>query len=502
MLGAFLLSLAVAQAEPTDRFVVLSEFQVWADASGPEVFEELSKLYIARGHSHVFNLYPRYDYFVWDAERMKHWVDEAVHLGAFNVFCIGDDTRTGEGYLFTADGLNPRLADVFRDTVRYAHERRLMVAVEPHGLPQVRDREHFRAWLDGWVGRGIPAGARPDIIKLSLEWFGAYRHNPAIADEVEAFVLACEDTCPDVLVYIDSIGGGWRRPQPFHRWLLHRFPGTILSHYLGTEQADAFRSIGARNMMVQINPSEIAGAAGQFFIYHDKTVAFLKDAMGKRVRYLSLAGVNFGYNRYNYDLFLDVVRPHLDLAPDVAGLRQSIVPDRIVEPASKEDVAGWLSERGREARGEPPVPLNSAGRPAFFSETPEPGLAFRYLATIGDGKTSVRLRGAHTDPPRRSPVQATFGVDFGEARQIRTLAVAPCLHPDEAAYVATDFRLEYRSQGTWRTLPGGAFRENSLRELELAFEPIEADAVRIVIESQTDDGKGNYRACCQELRAE
>jgi hypothetical protein len=26
--------------------------------------------------------------------------------------------------------------------------------------------------------------------------------------------------------------------------------------------------------------------------------------------------------------------------------------------------------------------------------------------------------------------------------------------------------------------------------------------VRLVIESETDDGKGNYRACCQELAAE
>ena len=96
-----------------DKFIVLSEFQVWADAAGPHVFEELNQLYLRRGRSHVFDLYPRYDYFVWDLDRMKGWVDEAKNLGAFNVFCIGDDTRTAQGHLFTTAGLNPQLADFF-----------------------------------------------------------------------------------------------------------------------------------------------------------------------------------------------------------------------------------------------------------------------------------------------------------------------------------------------------------------------------------------------------
>jgi len=60
------------------------------------------------------------------------------------------------------------------------------------------------------------------------------------------------DVSPETLVYLDSISGVWRTPQPFHRWLLERFPGTIISHYLNTDQLSAFREMGARNMMVQI----------------------------------------------------------------------------------------------------------------------------------------------------------------------------------------------------------------------------------------------------------
>jgi len=32
--------------------------------------------------------------------------------------------------------------------------------------------------------------------------------------------------------------------------------------------------------------------------------------------------------------------------------------------------------------------------------------------------------------------------------------------------------------------------------------PSRTDAVRLVVEKETDDGKGNYRACCQELVVE
>jgi len=226
--------------------------------------------------------------------------------------------------------------------VAYAHLRGLLVAVEPVALPRKRDREHFKRWLRTWIGPQIPAHERPDIIKLSLEWFGAYRLNPDIAEEVEAFFLAVRDVNPDVLVYVDSIGGLWRKPQDFHRWLLSRFPGTILSHYLNADQVPAFRKMGARNMMVQINPSETAEKGGQFFIYHERTVKWLKDVVRHRVRYLSLAGVNFGYSRYNYGLFLEIIRPHLNLAKTLSEIRSSLRPDQIKQKATKENVRRWL----------------------------------------------------------------------------------------------------------------------------------------------------------------
>lgn len=489
----------------TRGHIVLSEFQVWADAASPEVFEKLNERYLARGRSHVFELYPRYDYFVWEFPRMQRWIDEAVGLGAFNVFCIGDDTRTAQGHLFDHEGVNPELRDFLYRTIAYAHERGLMVAVEPKVLPRVRAVQQFVPWLRSWVGPDVPRASRADIIKLSIEWFGAYQ-NALRAEEIEAFFVACSQAAPEVLVYVDSIGGIWRQPQPFHRWLLHRFPGTILSHYLNTDQVAAFRGIGARNLMVQINPSETWGAAGQFFIYHDKTVASLKSAVDERVRYLCLAGVNFGYSRYNYDLFLEVIRPHLNLAPDVATLRETLVPDQIREPASKDDVRQWMARqaaaaKAREAGRELPVPRNVAGRPMYFGSAPE-GCTIRRLAAIGDGDIGPRFAGANTDPFLRRAVRATFGVDFGQSRTIRRLRVVPCLHPEENVYLATDLRLEYRVDGEWKALPGGVIRRNTQPEIRLQFAPCRADAVRLVVEAETDDGDGNYRACCQELVVE
>jgi hypothetical protein len=363
-------------------------------------------------------------------------------LVAFNVFCIGDDTRTAEGHLFTPDGPNPKLADVFFRIVAYAHQQGLMVAVEPLALPPVRDEERFRRW---------------------------------------------------------------RRPCPFHRWLLSRFPGTIVSHYLGTSQVEAFRDAGARNLMVQINPSEIESKAGQFFIYHERTVDFLKDVVGKRVRYLSLAGVNFGYSRYNYDLFLEVVRPHLALADDVQELRASMVPDEIAEPVTKEEVrAGLVEEKVRRAKRltpEPPLPLNAAGRPAVFGEVGEGGY-LRNLAAIADGRVGARFQGGYSEPSRRKPVAAVFGRDFGQEKEIRKITIVPCLQPDEPTYVATELRLEFRLNDRWQALPGGRICANTRPQITVEFPPLTADAVRLVIESQTDDGKGNYRACCQEITVE
>ena len=113
-----LLGLVLTANPASEPGIVLSEFQVWADASSPAVFRELNKRFLAHGRSHIFQLYPRYDYFVWEFPRMRRWVDEAVALGAFNVFCIGDDTRTAQGHLFSPEGLNPRLRDVFFHSFR------------------------------------------------------------------------------------------------------------------------------------------------------------------------------------------------------------------------------------------------------------------------------------------------------------------------------------------------------------------------------------------------
>ncbi|MBN1588931.1 MAG: hypothetical protein JW888_05400 [Pirellulales bacterium] len=349
LLLSVLLSIAASAVGQTpakpEKFVVLSEFQVWADAATPKVYEKFNKLYLTRGRCHSFMLYPHYENYVWDVERMKHWVDEAVGLKAFNVFCMGDDTRTAQGRLFTAKGLSPKLAETYFQIVEYAHRKGLMVAVEPVGLPKPRDKKHFVAWLKTWVGPDVPKARRADIIKLSIEWFGAFGNPPNMAYEVEAFFEAAKEVNPDVLVYVDSIGGQWKKPQPFHRWLLAQYSGTIISHYLNVDQVDAFREMGARNMMVQINPCEaVLGGPSHLFLYFHETVTFLQKAMKKRVRYVSLAGVNYAYSRRDFDLFLDVIRPHLRLASNVDELRKSLVQDEITEPMTKEGVKAQLTE--------------------------------------------------------------------------------------------------------------------------------------------------------------
>lgn len=350
MLHALVLSAVYSFSAVPDEFIVLSEFQVWADPAGPEVFKELNRRYLKTGRSHVFGLYPRHDYFVWQLPKTRGWVDEAIILGAFNVFCIGDDIRTADGFLFDERGPNPRFKDVLFGTIAYAHEKGLMVAVEPQGLPSIKDDEHLQRWFRSWLGPDVPRDQRTDIVKLSLDWFGASQFNPQLAEEIETVFTACRSVNPDVLIYLDSVHGIWRTPTPFHRWFLQRFPRTIISHYLNTDQIDAFREVGASNMMVQINPSEIEEVGGQFFIFHDKTVAWLQDAVRRRVRYLSLAGVNYGYSRYNYDLFLDVIRPHLALKRNLQAVRETLVADRIAEPTTKEDVRAWLLEQANKGK--------------------------------------------------------------------------------------------------------------------------------------------------------
>jgi len=352
----FILAVAPPAEKPdVEKFIVLSEFQIWADPAGPETYRALNQMYLRSGYCHSFKLYHRgkgYDYFVWDKERTKYWVDECVALGAFNVFCMGDDTQTGQGRLFTTEGVNPKLADVLFGTIEYAHRRGLMVAIEPVALPKVRDEAHFAKWLNTWLGPEVPKPRRADVVKLSIEWFGGWSPHPAnMADELDAFFRACKKVNPETLVYLDSIGGKWYKPQVLHRWLLSAYPGTIISHYLNTAHVDDFRKMGARNMMVQINPCEAGQGIGcHLFLYFDDTVRSLKDIVAKRVRYVSLAGVNYAYSRRDFDLFLDVIRPHLKLAKDMESLRASIVPDEVSQPATKQDVRAEYSARAKATR--------------------------------------------------------------------------------------------------------------------------------------------------------
>lgn len=331
----------------SDRFIRLVEFQVWADWRGPEVPRLLSNIYNEKGESHNFQL--PHHLFLWDADRMRGWVDEAVKLGCFNLFTLGDDTRVAEGYLFTDDGLNPTFRDFYFNTVAYAHSRGLMVGVEPRALPRPVTEENIEKWASSFLDPSLGPERTTDIIKLSIEWFDAYKHNPHIAEETEAFIEGVRKVNPEVFVYIDSIAGAWLRPRAYHYWLMGRYPKIMISHYLYSEQLAAFRGAGAANMMVQINPQEFQPEKGQFFVFHDRTVEILKDVVAKRVHLLSIAGVNYGYSFYNYDLFLDILRPHLNLAKDVAELRAVLKENRPSKKVTKADVRAEEAKAQKEA---------------------------------------------------------------------------------------------------------------------------------------------------------
>ncbi|MBN2131128.1 MAG: hypothetical protein JW741_16630 [Sedimentisphaerales bacterium] len=362
VLSALLISLgslrlargATVDGGGADTFFVFSEFEIWADPAGPQIYRKLSQRYIATGHSSPFDMYPRYESLVWDLARAKCWVDEAAQLGGFNVFGISDRIRVADGHLFTRAGVNPKLEEVFFGVVSYAHQKGFLVAVEPANLPAVNTQASFAAWLKGWLGADVPAERRADVLKLNLDLFGGGEDNPDMAEAVEPFLLACRQVCPGTVICLTSSDISRDRPHPFYQWVLSRFPGTIISHYLNTDQIEPFRAAGARNMMVQINPCELFGPAGQYFIYHQETVTFLKNIRDKRVRYLSLAGVNMGYCRRNYDLFLDVVRPHLRLVRDIPELRRTVLRDEIVDPPTKEEVkAQMVAQNEERAAGAP-----------------------------------------------------------------------------------------------------------------------------------------------------
>jgi hypothetical protein len=342
---------APARAQKSDPFIRLVEFQIWADWRGPEVPRLLSNLYNEKGRSHNFQLQPRYELFLWDEGRVRGWVDEAIKLGCFNLFSIGDDTRVSEGYLFTTEGLNPSFRDFYFNSVAYAHKHGLMAAVEPRALPKPVTRENVRKWAVSFLDPSLGRDKVTDIVKMSIEWFDAYKHNPNIAEETEAFIEGVRSVNPGVLVYLDSIGGRWRQVRQFHNWIMGRYPEMIISHYLNADQVEAFRAAGAANMMVQINPQEFQPDDGQFFVFHDRTVKILKEVVAKKVPLLSISGVNYGYSHYNYDLFLDILRPHLNLVRTVPELRAVLGKNRPVNKAAPADVrAEELETQRKRAR--------------------------------------------------------------------------------------------------------------------------------------------------------
>ncbi|MCC6344658.1 MAG: hypothetical protein IT166_20830 [Bryobacterales bacterium] len=331
-----LLVASTARGAGPEKFIRLVEFQVWADWRGPEVPRLLSNIYNRTGKSHNFQL--PHHLFLWNADRMRGWVDEAVKLGCFNLFNLGDDTRAAEGYLFNDDGLNPIFRDFYLNTVAYAHSRGMMVGVEPRALPRPVTRENIRKWAGTFLDPSLGKARVTDVIKMSIEWLDAYKHNPEIAEETEAFIEGIREVNPEVLVYVDSMTHDWGKPRAYHYWLMARYPKIIISHYLNSEQVPAFRAAGAANMMVQINPQEYVPENGQFFVYHDRTVKMLKDVVTKKVSLLSIAGVNYGYQFYNYDLFLDILRPHVNLAGTVAGLRAGVKESHPARHVTKADV--------------------------------------------------------------------------------------------------------------------------------------------------------------------
>ena len=157
---------------------------------------------------------------------MRGWVDEAIKLGCFNLFTIGDDTRVAEGYLFTDDGLNPVFRDFYLNTVAYAHSRGMMVGVEPRALPRPVTREKIKKWARNFLDPSLGREKVTDIIKVSVDWFDARKGNPEIAEETEAFIEGVRQVNPDVFIYLDSARDTWALPRAFHYWIMDRYPNS------------------------------------------------------------------------------------------------------------------------------------------------------------------------------------------------------------------------------------------------------------------------------------
>jgi hypothetical protein len=334
------------------RRLRLCSFQIWADTSVP--------VYTI-GQSHMAEEYYRHR--KWTPEGIRHWVDEAVQLGCFNAIDLGDDHDTPHGRLFTPVGLNPYYKSVFLEGVRYAHRRGLLVIVEPWNLKLIGDvssAEHrkiclrwARSFLDPELGKRVP-----DIVKLGMEPLQLYSNDPYLPRMVENFIEAIREVNPRVLVYIDSIGGFWSKPSMLHFWLMNRYPELIISHYTTASQVPAFQTVGARNMMVQINPNPNESGPGLTgeVSWVEGAFKLLSEALGYRIKYLEVSG-QYAYQREIWQGFARFIRPQVDLVHSVDELRSTVERNIPLLNCQRSEVEEFLLRRKRMVSfcvGEPP----------------------------------------------------------------------------------------------------------------------------------------------------
>jgi hypothetical protein len=138
------------------------------------------------------------------------------------------------------------------------------------------------------------------------------------------------------------------------------------------------------------------------------------------------------------------------------------------------------------------------------------------LDRIADGSLggNADAGAAYSQPLWEEPGTGWFGLDFGEEREVSSIGVAFGMysHPElldrpqpQLQYVPLNYQFQYWSGSEWEDLPGGSFKGMQSPKLNVVFEPVITQKVRVLItkmrSSTGQTTRGYYRAAVLELAA-
>jgi len=152
-----------------------------------------------------------------------------------------------------------------------------------------------------------------------------------------------------------------------------------------------------------------------------------------------------------------------------------------------------------------------------FDATPIGGASWGYIKNLDrlvDGSLGQNrdTDAAYSEPRVEQPGTAWFGLDFGEEREVSSIAAAFGMyaHPEVLEkpllqYVPLNYQLQYWNEGVWEDIAGGDFKGMQTLRLNAEFNAVRTQKVRLLItkmRSSTGQAvKGYYRAAVLELAA-